>query len=324
MIKFITDSSSDLFNLMGQSLATVPLSIATDEREYIDDENLDNHEMLDYMLSYKGKSRTSCPPVDAWIQAFDHAEAFDFGAAKLGAFGSAEAAGLGGVGSAGAAGAALYGAAGADGAAAISDEGLEIYVVTLTSGLSGTYNSACLAKDMYLEDHPDAKILVIDSLSVGPEIRLIIEKMVSLKACGKTFEEVSEEILAYQKKTRLYFGFTSIHNLVMNGRVSKIAGAAVSALNMTVMGTASPEGTIATGRKARGKKKVIRGFLEDLREANYTSGKIYITHVENEEFAQEVKRAILSEYPAAVIETYPTRGLVSYYGERGGIVLACE
>lgn len=299
MIKFITDSSSDLFTLMGQPLATVPLSIATDEREYIDDENLDNHEMLDYMLSYKGKSRTSCPPVDAWIQAFDKAEAFDF-----------EAAGLGGVGSAG--------------AAEISDEGLEIYVVTLTSGLSGTYNSACLARDMYLEDYPDAKILVVDSLSVGPEIRLIVEKMVDLKAEGKTFEQVSEEILEYQKKTRLYFGFTSIHNLVMNGRVNKIAGAAVSALNMTVMGTASPEGTIATGRKARGKKKVIRGFLEDLREANYTTGKIYITHVENEEFAQEVKRAILSEYPAAVIETYPTRGLVSYYGERGGIVLACE
>ena len=200
----------------------------------------------------------------------------------------------------------------------------ELYIVTLTSGLSGTYNSANVAKDIYLEHHPGVKAVVIDSLSVGPEMVVILEKIAELKEAGVEFEEVVETIGAYCKKTRLFFAFQSLHNLAQNGRVNKVVAAAAGALGISVYGTASPEGEIAQLGKARGDNRVTAALFAEMEKAGYKGGKVRISQVENEQIAEKMKNTILKQYPDADVNIYPVRGLCSYYCERGGMCLGLE
>lgn len=274
MIKFVTDSSCDTRNYNGVDINIAPLRIYTAEREFIDDENIDIHEMLNYLLSFNDRSYTACPSAATWLDAFEGAD--------------------------------------------------EIYVVTMTSNLSGTYNSACVAKEQYLETHPNANICIIDTLSTGPEMRLILEKLIELKEDGKTFEEVTKEIKRYQRHTRLFFSFKSLHNFAQNGRVSKVVASAVGCLNISLMGTASEEGTIKPISKCRGEKNVIKSLVNTLTEAGFTGGKLRISHVENESLATAFKDKITSLYPNADVVIYPAHGLCSYYAEREGLLIGCE
>lgn len=200
----------------------------------------------------------------------------------------------------------------------------EIYVVTLTSGISGTYNSALTAREHYLEKHPDAKVFVHDTLSTSAELLLVLEKIVELKNAGLTFEEVCRGIEAYSKKTRLFFAFQSLHNLAQNGRVPKVIAQAIGVLGISVIGTASTVGTVEPTSKARGKKKVLNKLLEELKKAGFNGKKINICHTENPELANDFLKVLKETYPNVEAKIYPSRGLVAYYAESGGMVIGCE
>ncbi|MBR3168322.1 MAG: DegV family protein [Erysipelotrichaceae bacterium] len=273
-MRIVADSSCDLYEMEGLDFRTVPLTIYTDERSFLDEPSLKVTDMLDYLENYRGRSYTSCPSIDAWHEAFRGAD--------------------------------------------------EIFVMTVTSALSGSYNSALSAADMYREENPDVKISIIDSLSTGGEEIVLLLKLAELVNSGADFETVDRQIREYQKHTRLFFAFISLHNLTQNGRVNKTVAAALSVLRISVTGTASEEGKISVTGKARGEKKVIANFLNDMKKAGYAGGRVVITYTENEEGAQHMKDAVLQEYPQAEVLIYPTRGLCSYYMERKGIVVACE
>ncbi len=273
-MRIVADSSCDLYTLDYKDFRTVPLTIYTDERSFFDDTNLNVTEMLDYLAKYHNRSYTSCPSIDAWLQAYEGAN--------------------------------------------------EIFVITITSALSGSYNSALSAAQMYMEEHKDTKISVIDSLSTGGEEILAIEKMVELINQGRNFEDIDKLIRDYIKTTRLFFSFFSIHNLAQNGRVHKVVATSLNVLNIGVYGTASQEGTITMTGKARGEKKCLQALLDQMLEAGYKGGKAVITHTENMEAAQRLKELVLSSFPDAEIEIYPTRGLCSYYMERKGVVICLE
>ncbi len=274
MVKFVADSACDLKEYPGICFETVPLSISTDERDYTDNEELNVHEVLDYLERYKDRSYTACPSIDAWLKAFEGAD--------------------------------------------------EIYCVTITSGLSGTFNGANIAREQYLEDHPDAKIYVVDSLSTGPGMVLLLEKLAELKTQGKSFEEVCAAIDKYRRRLKLYFSLSSLHNLAQNGRVNKLIASAIGFMNIKILGTASKEGTIEQVGKCRGNNRMIDKIIEQLKENGFTKGKIRICHVECLEFANAVAEKIRSIFNCTDIKIVPARGLCSYYAERGGIILGCE
>ena len=119
-----------------------------------------------------------------------------------------------------------------------------IFVVTITGTLSGSYNSAQVAKRLYLEEHPDVNIHIIDTLSAGGENDLIIKKLNLLIGQGLSYEEVVTEITAYQAKTKLLFVLAKVDNLVKNGRLSKLLGAVVGLLNIRMVGEASQDGKL--------------------------------------------------------------------------------
>lgn len=273
-VKLLADSSCDLMAIEGVEFASVPLTISANDIDYVDDENLDTHAMLDALMAYKGRSYTACPGVDQWLREFEGAD--------------------------------------------------EIYVATITSNLSGTYNAACTARDLYLQSHPDAKVCVFDTLSTGPEMRLFMENIASLVKQSLPFDDICQKARDYLNHTRLFFVLESLHCLAQNGRVSKITASAVEMLGMRLVGTASTEGTLEVLTKVRGKVKARAALLDHLKEAMYKGGRLAISYVESLEFAQTIKDAILAEFPNADISLYPARGLCSYYAERGGLLLGCE
>lgn len=200
----------------------------------------------------------------------------------------------------------------------------EVYAITITSGLSGSFNSAVAAQELYLQSHPEAKVHIFDSLSTGPELVLLMEKLRDLTAEGLPFEEVCAQAEEYQKHTRLFFSLQSLHNLSQNGRVNKVVATAVGVLNIRVVGTASTEGTLQSLAKSRGDTKALNELLHQMGAAGYAGGKMRITHVENPELAERFADLVRDFWPGVDVTVAASGGLCSYYAERASIMVAIE
>ena len=206
-----------------------------------------------------------------------------------------------------------------------SFEGAEnIFVVTITGSLSGSHNSAQLAKKLFLEENPTANIHVIDSLSAGGEVDLIVRKLNDLIKEGLSFEQVVEAITHYQANTKLLFVLAKVDNLVKNGRLSKLIGAVVGLLNIRIVGEASDTGTLELLQKARGAKKALTAAVDEVLKSGYKGGRIIIAHRNNEKFCQQFSEVIKEKFPAADISFLPTSGLCSFYAEEGGLLMGYE
>lgn len=199
-----------------------------------------------------------------------------------------------------------------------------IFVVTITGSLSGSHNSAQLAKKLFLEENPTANIHVIDSLSAGGEVDLIVRKLNDLIKEGLSFEQVVEAITHYQENTKLLFVLAKVDNLVKNGRLSKLIGAVVGLLNIRMVGEASDTGTLELLQKARGAKKALTAAVDEVLKAGYKGGRIIIAHRNNEKFCQQFTEVIKEKFPAADISFLPTSGLCSFYAEEGGLLMGYE
>ena len=98
-------------------------------------------------------------------------------------------------------------------------------MVTITGTLSGSYNAAQLAAEEYRQEHEGARVFVLDSLSAGPECRLLAERLAALVQAGCAFDDAAEKILAYHRHTHLLFSLESLANLARNGRVKPAVAA---------------------------------------------------------------------------------------------------
>ncbi len=201
-----------------------------------------------------------------------------------------------------------------------SQEG-NVIAITITSQLSGSYNSANTAMGMVLEDNPNKNIVVLDSKSTGSEIILIIEKLCELINEGLEFDEVVKEINEYMKKTKVVFALSSFNNLVKNGRMSAATGFIAKILGFVGIGVASDIGTIEMKTKARGKKHALDKIIEDIKERGFAAKKVIIDHCQNLHFAQILKDKILSTWNDLKVVIKSTRGLCSIYAEKGGLIV---
>ena len=199
-----------------------------------------------------------------------------------------------------------------------------IICMTITSKLSGSYNSAKVAAKEYEELHPGRRVFVLDSMSTGPEMRLLIEKAESLILSGLDFDGVIRELTGYQRRTHLLFCLTSLHNLVMNGRVNPALGALVGLLGIRVLGCASPKGELEIVGKHRGDRKALQAIQTAMTNRDYSGGKVYITHCNAEETAMALRQRLLATWPDADISIGPARALCSFYAEEGGLLIGFE
>ena len=199
-----------------------------------------------------------------------------------------------------------------------------VFCITITSNLSGSYNSAMVAKETYESENPGKNVCVIDSLSAGPEMKLIAEKIQEFLAAGKEYEEICEAIAEYQKSTYLVFVLKSLTNLANNGRVSPAVAKIAGVLGIHVVGIASEVGTLEQKEKCRGEKKGILTVWKQMKELGYCGGKVRIHHCFNLEAAEQLKEMIKIEFANADVVIGATKGLCSFYAEQGGMLVGME
>ena len=200
----------------------------------------------------------------------------------------------------------------------------DVFCVAITSGLSGSYNAACIAKEMYETEHPGRRVFVIDSLSAGPELTLLVEKLEELVVAGKSFEEICAYMPEYQKKTGLLFMLESLNNFAANGRVSPAVAKIAGVLGIRIVGKASDAGTLEPTDKCRGEAKAVSTIMKHLKENGLKKGKVQIAHCRNEKAAATLKGMIEAELPEVTVKIGKNLGLCSYYAERGGMLVGYE
>ncbi len=200
----------------------------------------------------------------------------------------------------------------------------EVYAVAITGGLSGSYNAACIAKELYEGEHPGRRVCVIDSLSAGPGLALIIEKLEEYIQKDLCYEEICEKIAAYQQQTGLIFMLESLQNFAANGRVSLAVAKIAGFLGIRIVGKASRQGTLEPTNKCRGEEKAIEAMAKNLAKSGLSTGKVRIAHCRNEAAAETLKEKINAAFPEAQVQITKCLGLCSYYAEKGGMLVGFE
>ncbi len=198
----------------------------------------------------------------------------------------------------------------------------EIFVVTLSRHLSGSYQSAMLAKQMYQEEHPEVKIEVVDSWSASVGESIIVLKLRSLfDKFG--FEEIVKKITAFRDNAQTKFVLEDLDVFIKNGRLNHIQAILCNALNIKPI-LAGKEGQIVKLDQARGVeralKKMVEMIVEDVKEA--TTRTLAIAHCNHPARAEALKKMIMSKVPFKECMIVNTAGVSTMYANEGGIIIA--
>jgi len=200
----------------------------------------------------------------------------------------------------------------------------DIFVITLSSALSGSYNSAELAKKLYQEEHTKKNIEIIDSRSASVGQTLIAMKIKELIEAGNIFETVVEKVRAFRDGVKTKFVLETLDTLRKNGRLSNIQAIICSALNIKPVMGATAEGTIFKIDQARG---IVRALIsmakaieqDVLRPQEKILG---IAHCNDYNRAVFIKDEILKRIPFKDFFIVDTAGVSSMYANEGGIITA--
>ena len=200
----------------------------------------------------------------------------------------------------------------------------EIFCVTISKNLSGSYNASIQAGQAYMDEHPDRKVFTFDSLAVGPEMAMIIDKIRQCEAEGLNFSDTITAVLEYHNHIHTIFCLESMMNLARNGRVS-IAKAKIAGIMGIRVAGAAVGGRVTPIHKPRGAKKAAETLVEMIRERGFRDGStLRIAHCFAEEAVESLKKGILEEFPNTRFLVEPTTALCSFYAEKGGLIIGFE
>ena len=270
----VSDSSSNIFTIPGAAYTTVPMKIIFGGNEYVDTPQLNLQGMVEDLRQHKGKSGSSCPNAQEWLDAFDDAD--------------------------------------------------EIFGVTISKNLSGSFNSASQAAQLYMQENPGKKVFIFDSLAAGPQQAMLIEKISQLIQEGHDFETVTEKALDYHNHTHILFCLESMNNLARNGRVNPAVAKIAGLLGIRAVGDVKG-GQITPVHKPRGQKKATEILVEMFGERGMEDGNLVrVANCFGEQQAEALKEAVLAKYPNAKFIIEPTTALCSFYAETGGLMIGFE
>lgn len=203
-------------------------------------------------------------------------------------------------------------------------EAEHIYVITLSQNLSGSYNSARLGMEMYLEEHPGKKIHIFNSCSAASGETMLALEIWRMEEEGRAFEEIVEYVEDWIRKGETFFVLENLDTLRKNGRLTGIKSLLVGALNIKPIMGRTREGTICQLDQARGTEKAVRKMLDYVVRAGKESGRklIAISHCNCPERAMKIKAALEQENIFEKIHIMDTAGVSTMYANDGGIVIS--
>ena len=180
-------------------------------------------------------------------------------------------------------------------------EGKDILHLTLSSGISGTYNSACIARDMLKEKYPERKLYIVDSLAASSGFGLLVDLAADLRDAKKNIDEIYNWLLENRLTINHWFFSTDLTFFIRGGRISKTSGTIGNMLHICPLMNVSNEGKLIPREKILGKKKVILRIVEVMKQlakdgTNY-DGKCYISHSACIEDAALVKKLVEENFP---------------------------
>ena len=199
-----------------------------------------------------------------------------------------------------------------------------VFGVTISRNLSGSFNAAEAAAREFAEEHPEAKIHIFDTLSAGPGMAMVIEKIHELVEKDLDFEQIVAQVREYQNHCHILFCLESMNNLARNGRVNPAVAKIASVLGIRACGDAQ-NGQIIPTQKPRGQKKATEVLAAMIRERGFSNGSwLRIAHCFGETQARLLADAVRKDFPDARITIEPTGALCSFYAEEGGLIIALE
>lgn len=183
----------------------------------------------------------------------------------------------------------------------ILKEGKDIIHLVLSSGISGSINSARIARDMLLEDYPERKLVVIDSLAAASGFGLLLDSACDLRDAGKSLEEVVDWVESHKLNLHHWFFSSDLTSFVRGGRISKTSGFFGMALKICPLMNVNNEGKLTPRYKIRTKKKTMEAMLQQMEEhaENGTGyiGKVFMCHSDCYEDARAVADMIEERFP---------------------------
>ena len=200
----------------------------------------------------------------------------------------------------------------------------DIYVVTLSAELSGSYNSAVLGKNLYEEENGTKNIHVVNSRGAATTQVLIARKLNEYASQGMPFEEVVDKIEEYTTSLRTYFVLETLEVLRKNGRLSRLSATIAGALNIKPVMIGTRDGVIQKAAQARGLKKALAKMVEHMGSEgrDLTRRQFVISHCNCYERAVYVKELIKKHLHAEDVDIVDTKGVSSLYACDGGIIVS--
>ncbi|MDO5038000.1 MAG: DegV family protein [Tissierellia bacterium] len=197
-----------------------------------------------------------------------------------------------------------------------------IFLVTISSKLSGSYNAAALGMEEFKKSHPDTPVALIDSKSASAGQTNVVYELYKLIQAGLAFDQIQEKIEDFINSQETLFLLESLDNLIKNGRIKKTAGLVINKLNVKPI-MRSNEGEIALHEVHRGFKRSLRKLadyvISSLDEED--NQRFTISHVDGWDKAGQLKDWILEKRPKLDIKISQAKGLSTGYADVGGLVI---
>ena len=205
--------------------------------------------------------------------------------------------------------------------------GQDVVHVTLSSGISGTYNSACAARDQLAEKYPDRHVYVVDSLAASSGYGLLMDKLAELRDSGMGAAELAAWADEHKSEVQHWFFSSDLTFFIRGGRISKAAGLVGGMLKICPVMDVAPDGSLAVKEKIRTKAKAINRVVEKMEELaegglDY-SGKCYISQSECKADALEVAARVEERFPKldGKVEVFPIGATIGVHTGPGTVAL---
>ncbi len=199
-----------------------------------------------------------------------------------------------------------------------------VFCVTMTSALSGSCSACRAAKQNYEAEHPGRKVYLIDSLSIGPEMALIVERLNELILKEMPAEYIYRSILRYRRRTKLLFSLDRMQHCADNGRAGQNEAKGIGVMGIRAIGKASTRGDLEVLEKCRGKRQSMLSLIDHMKKLGYAGGRILIAHNQNEAEAQDLVQRIRQTFGKVDVRVQETRALCSFYAEQGSLLIGME